>query len=61
MSRIASERRRPKFFDIHFLAQRHRAEQMVRRFCQSRLLGLRREQIEPAINLERVRADDLRV
>ena len=33
----------------------------MRRFRQRRLIGFRREQIESAINLERIRADDFRV
>ena len=47
-----------EFLRIHLFAQRHGADQMMRRFRQGRLIWLRRQQIESAINLKRIRADD---
>src|SRR5439155_17005416 len=50
------ERKSAKVRGVHLFQDRHRADQMMRRFCQRCGIRLSRQQIEPAINLERVRA-----
>ncbi len=47
-----------KFFRIHFFSERDRADQVMRRFCERGAVGLGREQIQSAINLECVGAED---
>ena len=55
------DRRGAELFDIHLLIQGYRAEQVMRHLFQDCLLRFRREPIEPAINLERIRADNFRI
>src|SRR5205823_14373104 len=47
-----------KFFRVHLFQDRHRADEMMRNFGQRCRVRLCREQIESAINLKRVRADN---
>src|SRR2546430_15189550 len=51
---------RPKFLRIHFFADRHRADQVMRDFCERCGVGFRRQKIEAAINLKCIRADNFR-
>ena len=52
------EREPAEFFRVHFFGQRNSADQMVRHFRERLTIRFGREQIEPAINLESVGADD---
>src|SRR5437588_3353658 len=52
------QREVPKFFRIHLFQDRHRADEMMRNFRERRSVRLRGQQIQSAINLERVRADN---
>ena len=47
-----------ELFRVHFFRQRNSADQMVRHFRERLTIRFGREQIEPAINLESVGADD---
>ena len=51
---------RPKFLRIHFFADRHRADQVMRDFCERCGVGFRRQKIEAAIDLKCIRADNFR-
>ena len=51
---------RPKFLRIHFVADRHRADQVMRDSCEHCGVGFRRQKIEAAINLKCIRADNFR-
>ena len=53
------KRQATKFLRVHFFADRHRADQMMRRLCARRLIGLRSQKIETAINLKRIGVDNL--
>src|SRR6266568_5931641 len=50
-----------KLLGIHLLQDRYRADQVMRRFCQSRGIGFCGQKIETAINLKCVGADDFRI
>ena len=50
----------PKFFRAHLFVKRYHADQMMRRFRERFSIRLRRQEIEPVINLKRIRADNLR-
>ena len=50
----------PKFFGAHLFVKRYDADQMMERFRERCSIRLRRQQIEPVINLKRIRADNLR-
>src|SRR6266480_6197359 len=50
----------PKFFGAHLFVKRYHAEQMMECFRARCSIRLRRQQIEPVINLKRIRADNLR-
>src|SRR5438270_7183519 len=52
------QREVPKFFRIHLFQDRHRADEMMRNFRERRSVRLRGQQIQSAINLECVRADN---
>ncbi len=54
------ERELAKFLRAHFLGQRHGADQMMRHFPQRRLVRLRGQQRQAAINLKGVGADNFR-
>ena len=51
----------PKFFRAHIFVKRHCADQMMRRFRERRSIRFCRQDVEPVINLKRIRADNLRV
>jgi hypothetical protein len=46
------------FVDVHLLLEWHGANQVMPRFRERRLIRFGREQVEAAINLKRIRADD---
>ena len=50
----------PKFFRAHLFVKRYDADQMMRRFRERCGIRLCRQEIEPVINLKRIRADNLR-
>src|SRR5205809_7477344 len=50
----------PKFFGAHLVVKRYDADQMMECFRERCSIRLRRQQIEPVINLKRIRADNLR-
>ena len=51
----------PKFFRAHIFVKRHCADQMMRRLCARRLIRLRSQKIETAINLKRIGVDNLSI
>ena len=55
------KRQATKFLRVHFFANRHCADQMMRRLCARRSIRLRGQKIETAINLKRVDVDNLRI
>jgi len=53
-----AQRDSTKFLRAHLFQDRHRADQVMRRFRESRGIGFRGQKIETAINLKCVCADD---
>jgi hypothetical protein len=53
-----AERQFPKFFGVHLAQDRHHADEMMRHFRERGRIRLGGQQIEPAINLKRVGADN---
>ena len=53
-----ARRRAAIFLRIHLFVKRRRADQVMRRFLKRRSTRFCRQQIEAAINLKRVRADN---
>src|SRR5439155_22070309 len=49
----------PKFFGAHLFVKRYDADQMMECFRERCSIRLRRQQIEPVINLKRICADNL--
>ncbi len=53
-----SQSHAPEFLCVHFLQDRHRADQMVRRLRQRKRTRFRGQQLEAFVNLKRIRADN---
>ena len=50
----------PEFLCVHIFVKRHCADQMMWRFRERRSIRFCRQDVEPVINLKRIRADNLR-
>src|ERR1700730_5890372 len=54
-----TKRKTPKFRRVHFLQDRHRTDQMMRRSRECRGIRFPAKQVEAAVDLKRIRANDL--